>query len=62
MWVQEAVARRELTVVNVPGVEYPADMGTKHLAQREMHECLKRAGCDITGERPRMAFRVAQGT
>ena len=58
-WVQ---ARCELTIVKVPGAENPADMGTKHLAQREMHECLKRAGCHITGGRPRLAFRVAQGS
>ncbi len=35
LWVQEAAARRELTIVKVSGVENPADMGTKHLAQRE---------------------------
>ena len=58
LWVQEAVARRELTIVKVLGVENPADMGTKHLAQREMHACLKRAGGNITG----MAFGVAPGT
>ena len=40
LWMQEAVARRELTIAKVQGVENPADMGTKHLAQREMHECL----------------------
>ena len=62
LWVQEAVARRELTIVKVPGVENPADMVTKHLAQREVHDCLKRAGCRITGERSMWAFRVAQGT
>ena len=62
LWVQEAVARRELTIVKVPGVENPADMGTKHFAQREMHECLKRVGCHITGGPSRMAFGVAQGT
>ena len=38
LWVQEAVARRELTIVKVPGVENPADMGTKHVVQREMDE------------------------
>ena len=59
LWVQEAVARRELTIVKEPGLENPADMGTKHLAQREMRECLRRAGCHITGGRSRMAFRVA---
>ena len=32
LWVQEAVARRGLTIVKVPGVENPADMGTKHFA------------------------------
>ena len=61
LWVQEAVARRELTIVKVPGVENSAGMGTKHLAQRKMHECLKIAGSHITGGRSRMAFRVAQG-
>ena len=62
LWVLEAVARRELTIVTVPGVENPADMGTKHLAQQEMLECLRRAECHITGGRSEMAFRVAQGT
>ena len=62
LWVQEAVARREVTIVKVPGVENPVDMETKHLAQREMHECLKRAGCRTTGGRSGRAFRVAQGT
>ena len=38
LWVQEAVTRRELTIVKVPGVENPTDMGMKHLAQRRMHE------------------------
>ena len=59
--VQEAVARRELTIVKVSGAENPADMGTKHLAQREMHECLKRARCRRTGGRSRPAFGVAEG-
>ena len=60
--VQEAVARRELTIVTVPGVENPADVKRKHLAQREMHECLKRAGCKIAVGRSRLAFWVAQVT
>ena len=62
LWVQEAVARRELTIVKALGVENPADMGTKHSAQREMHEFLKRAGCRVAGGRSRLAFRVAQET
>ena len=45
LWVQEAVVRCELTIVKVPGVEIPADMKTKHLAQKEMHESLKRVSC-----------------
>ena len=49
LWVQEAVARPELTIVKVPEVENPADMGMKHFAQKEMHECLRRAGYHITG-------------
>ena len=60
LWVQEAVPRRELTIVKVPGVENPR-CGTKHLAQREMHECVKRASCRITGGRSRLACRVAEG-
>ena len=62
LWVKESVARRELTIVKVAGVEKPADMETKHLAQKDMHECLKRASCRITGGRSRFAFRVAEGT
>ena len=61
-WVQEAVARRELIIAKVLGVENAADMVTKDLAQKEMHECLRRAGCHITGGRSKMAFRVAQET
>ena len=30
-------------VARVPRRENPADTGTKHLAQREMHECMRRA-------------------
>ena len=48
--------------VHVPGVENSADMLTKHLSQKEMHECLKRARCRITGGRSRLAFGVAEGT
>ena len=61
LWVQEAVARRELTIAKVPGCENPTDFGTKHLVQKEMHECLKIASCRITGGRLRLAFRVAEG-
>ena len=41
--VQEAVARRGLTIVESAGSRKPpADMRTtKHLAQKEMHECCK---------------------
>ena len=59
--VQEAVARRELTIGKVPG-RNPAGMERKHLAQREMHECLKRAVCKIAGGRSGLAFWVAQVT
>ena len=62
LWVQEAVARRELTIVKVTGIENPADMGTKHLAQKEMHECMRRAGCRIVGGRSKVAFDIARET
>ena len=50
LWVQEAVVRRELTNVKVTGIENPADVGTKHLAEKERHECMRRAGCRIVGD------------
>ena len=53
LWVQEAVARREVTIVY---------MGTKHLAQKEMHECMRRAGCRIVGGRSKLAFDIARET
>ena len=62
LWVQEAVARRELTIVKVTGIENTADMGTKHLAQKEMHECVRRAGCRIVGGRSKLAFDIARET
>ena len=61
LWVQEAVARREQTIVKVLGVEHPRRHGMKHLSQKEMHECLRRAGCHVGG-RSKMTLRVAQGT
>ena len=60
LWVQEAVARRELTIVKVLEVENPADMGTKDLAEKEMHECLRRARRHVTRGRSKMALRVAK--
>ena len=62
LWVQEAVARRELTIVKVTGIENPADMGTKQFAQKEMHECMRRAECRIVGGRSKHAFDTAWET
>ena len=62
LWIRDSVARRELTIAKVPERETPADLGTKHLAQREMHACMKRAGCRIVGGRSRLALNVAQET
>ena len=45
-------------VARVPGWENPADPGTKHLAQREMHECMRRADCQIAGGRSRLVLRL----
>ena len=60
LWAQEAVSRREPTIAKVPGCESLADLVSKHLAQREMHECMRRAGCRIAGGRSRLALRVAK--
>ena len=62
LWVQEAVARREPTIVKVTGIENPADIGTKRLAQKEMHECMRRAGCRIVGGLSKLAFDIARET
>ena len=43
LWVREAGG-----TPRVDHRESAADMGTKHLAQREMHECLRRGGCHIS--------------
>ena len=58
-WIQEAVARRGLTIAKVPERE---NLGTKHVAQREMHECMRRAGCRIVGGRSKLAFDIARET
>ena len=47
-------------VARVPGRENPADTGTKHLAQREMRACMRRADCQIAGGRSRLALKVAK--
>ena len=62
LWVQEAVARRELTILKVMGIENPADMGTKYLPQKEMLECMRRAGCRIVGGCSMLAFDIARET
>ena len=62
LWVQEAVARRELTIVKVPESKIPLTWGRNTLLRGEMHACMRRAGCRIAGGRSRMAFGVAQGT
>ena len=60
LWVQEAVAKRDLLILKVSGLENCADLGTKHLAQKEMHECMRRAGCRIAAGRSSLALRVAR--
>ena len=40
---QEAMTRRELTLATLSGCENPVDLWTKHLAQMEMHECMKKS-------------------
>ena len=51
---------RELTTARVPGCENPADLGTKHLAQREMHECMRRAGLPDSGRTFEVGFYGSQ--
>ena len=57
LWVPEAVARGERTIARVHRVQQPCQLGTKHLALREMYECMRRAGCQTAGGRSRLALR-----
>ena len=59
LWVQEAVARHELVIEKLLGSQNLADMGTKHLAAREMQKCLRRASCVLASGRSKLALRVA---
>ena len=61
LWVQEAVADRQLRIDKTKGTENVADMGTKHLAQREMAGCMARAGLRLAGGRSKLALRAATG-
>ena len=61
LWVQEALPRRDLTIASVPGCENLAGLGTKHLAEKDIHECMRRAGCKIAGGLSRLAFEGRKG-
>ena len=58
--MQEAVARL-LTIAKVPGHENLADLGTKHLSQREMHECMRREGCHMCGRTIKVGVEGRKG-
>ena len=60
LWLQVAVAKRELHILKVAGAENCADLGTKHLAVKEMLECMRRASCKMAAGRSSLALRVAK--
>ena len=61
LWLQDAVGQRLLRIEKIKGTENCADMGTKHLARREMDECMKRAGVRFIGGRSGLALKADVG-
>ena len=59
LWVQSAVQEGRIKVLKVAGKENSADLGTKHLAQREMLECMRRANIRLEKGRSAIALRAA---
>ena len=59
LWVQSAVQDGKISVLKVAGTENSADLGTKHLAAREMVQSLQRAGLRLEREAVASALQAA---
>ena len=55
LWVQERIRRGAFSLVQVPGTQNPADVGTKPLAVTELREKLELVGASVVPRRPRWA-------
>ena len=59
MWVQAAVLEKKINIMKVASAANSADIGTKHLAQREMLSCMTRAGLRLGRGRSAIALQAA---
>ena len=61
LWIQSAVARKLIKITRVPGVENPADLGTKHLDGKKMWQLLAAIGHEPRSGRSTLTLRAALG-
>ena len=59
LWVQAAVQEKKINIMKVAGAANSADLGTEHLAQREMLSCMTRAGLRFERGRSAIALQAA---
>ena len=61
LWVQEKLARGAFRLYRVQGTENPADLFTKHLAEKSVMSCLKLLACDLRAGRTDLAPGLRAG-
>ncbi|CAK0798994.1 unnamed protein product, partial [Prorocentrum cordatum] len=59
LWLQQIITEKKMVLGRRPGKENEADLGTKHLAQRELWECLARLGFVAMGGRSEKSLRAS---
>ena len=59
LWLQQIITEKKMVLGRRPGKENEADLGTKHLAQRELWECLGRLGFVAMGGRSEKSLRAS---
>lgn len=59
LWVQQALEERKFQIYKVKGTENCSDLGTKHLAVRELLGCLRRMGLRLEKGQSAIALRAA---
>eukprot|EP00971_Amphidinium_carterae_P324691 6452969-Amphidinium_carterae.1 len=62
LWLQDQVMEGRITVCKIAGVRNPADIGTKHLAQRELHKCGRAIGLFLPGHESDEDGSMTDGT
>ena len=59
LWLQRKITNKEIELRRIPGKEIVAEIGTKHLAAREMHTILAELGFEYRTGRSEKALRAA---